>query len=609
MKRTLHKLCAKHFKQGILAVALCGSGGLYAQVIATPLNITDGFNQDIIANGVGNSSASTTMGFDQQNNRALLSADFKATADSQEPDYALPADGYIYSLATSGVTFKLGDYSQKNALYLTPSYVNNGAPDTGTINFSVSGASSLYLLAGATGGGNQHVPANATVLFSDGTSQAALLSVADWYNGGDYAIQGIGRVHTVNNNLEGDFSNPRLYQIEIPIETANQVKTINGITFSFPGAPGAEWANEIRLSVLAVSSVAAAVPATTVTVATQNEAPATITTASGTLQLAATVTPATAGDVTWSVEAGSDFATVSTTGLVTAIANGTVTVRAALSSDTTVFDDIEVTITNQPVAATGVEISVANDALAAINTLGGALQLEADVLPAEATNTDVIWAVTAGSDFASIDENGLVTAIANGTATITVTTADGSFTDTIEIVITGQTIAVTEVTVAVENGAEATITTVGGTLQLVATVSPEDATNANVTWSIVSGSDFASIDENGLVTAIANGAVVIRVTAEDSTIYGEITVTVALTSSTDAFKANSVVVYPNPTSDILNIKSAEPVKAVIIYDNLGREVFKSALQSVNISNLNSGIYLVKIELANNATSAIKVVKR
>ncbi len=102
---------------------------------------------------------------------------------------------------------------------------------------------------------------------------------------------------------------------------------------------------------------------TGVVVATQGSVPATITTLGGTLQMVATVFPATASQsVTWSLVPGTGTASISAGGLVTAITNGTVYAKATAVQDVTVKDSLLVTITGQPtqfpivvtLAATGV---------------------------------------------------------------------------------------------------------------------------------------------------------------------------------------------------------------------------------------------------------------
>lgn len=220
----------------------------------TPLTVSSGFNQDIIANGIGDSSLSTTMGLDQANTRALVSLDFQILASSATPTYGLPVNGLINSVVTTGLTFQLADYNSSNALFLTPTYVNNGAPNSGTLSVNAQNVSDIYILAAAAGGGEQNLPFTATLNFSDNTTQTAVLSVGDWYNGTNYAIQGIGRINTSNNNLEGDSSNPRLYEISLALDSNNQSKTLTGVSFLFEGNDSAEWASQIRMSVLGISA-------------------------------------------------------------------------------------------------------------------------------------------------------------------------------------------------------------------------------------------------------------------------------------------------------------------------------------------------------------------
>lgn len=84
---------------------------------------------------------------------------------------------------------------------------------------------------------------------------------------------------------------------------------------------------------------------------------------------------------------------------------------------------------------------------------------------------------------------------------------------------------VTSITVTGTGGA-ITIVTDGGTLQMIATVLPADATNKNVTWSITPGTGTGSISSAGLLTAIADGTVTVRATAQDGTgIFDELELT------------------------------------------------------------------------------------
>ncbi|MHA3786660.1 Ig-like domain-containing protein [Flavobacterium hauense] len=282
-------------------------------------------------------------------------------------------------------------------------------------------------------------------------------------------------------------------------------------------------------SVRCIKGQSATPPAVPVSVAitTPGGAPAVITANGGILTLLSAITPANATQsVTWSIIEGSELATINGNGVVTALANGTITVQAASTETPTVLSTITVTITNQYVVPTSVEVTTQNNADAAISTNAGTLQLTAAVLPA-AADQSVTWNITSGNGLASVDANGLVTAIANGTITVqAINNADTTLTDSIDITITGQYVAPTSLELTVANNDSPFIITQNGTLLLQAAILPAEA-NQSVTWSVISGELFASVNEGGLVTAIADGVVTIQaVSNDDASILDTISITI-----------------------------------------------------------------------------------
>ena len=270
---------------------------------------------------------------------------------------------------------------------------------------------------------------------------------------------------------------------------------------------------------------------TSITVAGQGGATS-ITTDNGTLQMIATVSPSNATNktVTWSITSGGSYATInSTTGLLTAVDNGTVTVRATATDGSSVYGSTTITISGQIIPVTSITVSGQGGATS-ITTDGGTLQMVATVSPSNATNKTVTWSITSGSSYATINSStGLLTAVNNGTVTVRATATDGSNVyGSTTITISGQVIPITSITVSGQGGATS-ITTDGGTLQMVATVSPSNATNKTVTWSITSGSSYATINSTtGLLTAVDNGTVTARATATDgSNVYGSTTITIS----------------------------------------------------------------------------------
>ncbi|MGI6339916.1 MAG: beta strand repeat-containing protein [Bacteroidales bacterium] len=251
----------------------------------------------------------------------------------------------------------------------------------------------------------------------------------------------------------------------------------------------------------------------------------TITQNNGTLALTATVTPANATNktVTWSIINNTGQATINSSGVVTAVSNGTVVARATANDGSGVFGDITISITNQVIPVTGISISGGN----AISTQGGSLQLSATVTPSNATDKSVVWSIVGGTGQATISQNGLVSAVSNGSVIIRATANGGSnIYATVTISVTNQTILVSSITVTASGGS-AIITGLETSLQLNAAVSPANATNKNVNWSVVNGSGRATISSTGLLTPVAYGTVTAIASAVDgSGISGNIAINI-----------------------------------------------------------------------------------
>ena len=78
----------------------------------------------------------------------------------------------------------------------------------------------------------------------------------------------------------------------------------------------------------------------------------------------------------------------------------------------------------------------------------------------------------------------------------------------------------------------------------------------------------------------------------------------------DANTQTEISVYPNPTSDVLNIHSNSPVKYVQLISLEGKIVRKFAQTSqLNLQDLPKGVYVLKVQLENGKTELKKVVKK
>ena len=66
------------------------------------------------------------------------------------------------------------------------------------------------------------------------------------------------------------------------------------------------------------------------------------------------------------------------------------------------------------------------------------------------------------------------------------------------------------------------------------------------------------------------------------------------TASTEDVFANKFSVYPNPSSDVLNIRTNEPIDKVELYNTIGQLIVAKKTTNINISSINIGVYILKI---------------
>jgi len=178
---------------------------------------------------------------------------------------------------------------------------------------------------------------------------------------------------------------------------------------------------------------------------------------------------------------------------------------------------LSVSISGIPVTAVSLDKTTLS-----FNAIGKSETLTATVEPSDASNKNVSWS-SSNPGVAAVNK-GVVTAVGEGTAVITVTTEDGGFTATCTVTVTIDT-SVPVQGVSLDK-TSLYMTKTGQTVQLTATVEPANATNKSVTWS--SSNTAVATVENGVVTAVGNGTAVITVTTEDGGKTATCTVTVLI---------------------------------------------------------------------------------
>ena len=322
--------------------------------------------------------------------------------------------------------------------------------------------------------------------------------------------------------------------------------------------------------------------------------------------------------VTWSSGDASVVAVDPASGVITGKALGTavITVKSADGGKTATC---VVTVVKITTAVIG--ISAISPAGPLTLTAEDTRTLSASVNPANASVQTIIW--NSSNPFAaSVDSNGVVTAVGAGTATITASTLDGGWYTTCTVKVIAKPVGVISVSL---NKATLTLTE-GDSETLFASVNPTDATNKKVSWSS-SSANVATVDSSsGAVKAIAAGTATITATTEDGGKTATCTVTVTAqaapgVNTTITFSWAQPGVLLTASTDSLTIYQGDtvtvsaPVTAGVTYQwYLDNKVVSGATGNVYVFNSAGkalGDYRISLWAGNNVggdTIVITVVK-
>ncbi|CAM3051213.1 Ig-like domain-containing protein [Paenibacillus sediminis] len=263
------------------------------------------------------------------------------------------------------------------------------------------------------------------------------------------------------------------------------------------------------------------------------------------ISLTVTVTSANVNDdktITWS-SSNSSVATVNANGTVHAVASGKATITAKLTNGKTAKAIVTV-----PFPVMGVQLNQTELTL----NIGTTAKLVPTVTPANATIKNVIWS-SSNEAIATVSTEGVITPVSVGTAVITVTTAAGSKTATAVIHVVQPVTGITmNKTAVILKAGEPDIT-------LIATIAPANATVKNVTWS-TSNSKIATVNENGVVHAVASG----KATITAKSANGKIAKTfVTVPFRVAGVQLNKTDLTIQMGSDVKLIPTIAPTKATI----------------------------------------------
>ena len=213
--------------------------------------------------------------------------------------------------------------------------------------------------------------------------------------------------------------------------------------------------------------------------------------------------------------------------------------------------------------------------------------LTATVLPETATNKSVTW-TSSNEAVATVDANGVVTAIALGEAVITATTTDGS-----DLSASCQVTVIPTLAVSIEVTPNSVEAEENSEVQLSVNILPENATYKSVEWSS-SNDAIASVNANGLVKIRKEGNVVITATTTDGTNLSA-TCSINVYSGIDGVNGNDVIVAT--IGDNIVVKNAKLGSNVRVYAADGSIITSEIATDgdVVVEAPVKGIYVVAID--------------
>ena len=221
---------------------------------------------------------------------------------------------------------------------------------------------------------------------------------------------------------------------------------------------------------------------------------------------------------------------------------------------------------------------------------GQTYQLKATASPSNATTKSVTWK-SSNTRVVTVNSAGKLTAVGNGSATITATAKDGSK-KKVTCKVTVKIPTVVKVSRVSLNKNDLALTSKGQSYQLSASVAPSNASNKSVKWT--SGNPkVATVSSSGKVTAVANGNTTITATAADGSGKKDIcAVTVNIPKPADP--------TPTPTPSVVKVSSVSLNPSSLSLTKKGQTARLSATvspsnatnKSINWSSSNSNVATV-----------------
>ena len=288
-----------------------------------------------------------------------------------------------------------------------------------------------------------------------------------------------------------------------------------------------------------------------------------------------------------------NIATVDDNGIIKGISPGTAIIMVK-TKDGSLEKQIVVTIKETEVESLSFaqnDISIKKD---------DTLRLIVQIKPIGLDSPKLTWS-SSDPSVVSVDENGNIKGLKEGTATITVTSSNGK-SASIKVSVVTDEVKVEKITL---NPSKLTLD-VGSSSQVTAIIGPANATNRELVWES-SNPNIATVDDNGIVKGISPGTAIITVKTKDGTVESQIVVTIKETEVESlCFAQNDISIKKDDTLKlIVQIKPTGLDSPKLTWSSSDPSVV-SVDENGNIKGLKEGTATITVTSPNGKTASIKV---
>ena len=235
------------------------------------------------------------------------------------------------------------------------------------------------------------------------------------------------------------------------------------------------------------------------------------------------------------------------------------------------------------------------------------LLMTADIFPYFANDTSILWSVEPITGTANISQLGILTPTSTGTVKVVASANDASQESGEKVITIVDHFSLESITVNTVSGND--IVDLDGFTQMQANLTPQEIDNIDILWSVENQDGTAFINNSGLLSPTSIGSVIVVATSLDgSNIQGTKVISIQdLTGIEENLK--QTLVYPNPFKNKIFFQENKEIEFIQINSIEGKIIYKGNYKpTIDMSNFNNGIYIVKLSYKNNQKENLMMIK-